>query len=69
MSVQEKTRIPITAPEIAAQLAMICPEDLYPALKLLAAHVYQARLRNGSRVLDASDCKEWLEELAEEAKR
>ena len=34
-------------------------------LRVLAGHVLTARLQNGARVLDASDAKYWLLELAD----
>jgi hypothetical protein len=36
-------------------------------LRFLAERVYTARLRNGQRVLDASDFHEWLLELSKKA--
>jgi hypothetical protein len=38
-------------------------------LKLLAERVYSARLSTGQRVSDASDFKQWLQELSDKAER
>jgi hypothetical protein len=38
-------------------------------LRAIAAQVLEARLSKGSRVLDASDFREWLIELAEKAEQ
>jgi len=38
-------------------------------LQAIAAQVLEARLSNGARVLDASDLREWLIELAEKAEQ
>lgn len=36
-------------------------------LRALAAGILTARLSTGARVLDATDCKKWLVELADQA--
>jgi len=38
-------------------------------LRLLAEKVYTARLSTGQRLLDASDFKQWLQELSDRAER
>jgi hypothetical protein len=38
-------------------------------LRLLAEKVYTARLATGQRLLDASDFKQWLQELSDKAER
>jgi hypothetical protein len=38
-------------------------------LRAIAARVLEARLSKGARVLDASDVREWLIELAEKAEQ
>ena len=38
-------------------------------LRALAARTLTARLSTGARVLDATDCKKWLVELADQAER
>jgi hypothetical protein len=38
-------------------------------LRLLAEKVYTARLSTGQRLLDASDFKQWLQELSDKAER
>ena len=43
------------------------PLPLADQLRFLARCVPYARLRSGERILDASDFKEWLLELAEAA--
>jgi hypothetical protein len=43
--------------------------DYAQFLRALAAQVLQARLSSGARVLDASDFREWLIELAEKAEQ
>lgn len=59
----------MTAPELIAELrALGGSPDAARIFLHLAEHVYEARLANGARLLDASDFKEWLVELAEEAK-
>lgn len=34
-------------------------------LRYLADHIVEAELCNGSRVMDATDCKEWLRQIAD----
>ena len=41
--------------------------DYAQFLRAIAAQVLEARLSKGARVLDASDVREWLIELAEKA--
>jgi len=43
--------------------------DYAQFLRAIAARVMEARLANGARVLDASDLRAWLVELAEKAER
>jgi hypothetical protein len=43
--------------------------DYAQFLRTIAAQVLEARLSKGGRVLDASDFKEWLIELAEKAEQ
>lgn len=38
-------------------------------LRLLAEHVTQARTKSRARILDASDFRAWLNELADEAEK
>ena len=45
------------------------PGGLDQALAFLAMHVCEARLANGREISDAISVREWLEELAEEAKK
>jgi hypothetical protein len=42
-------------------------KDHVRLLRAIAAKVLQARLSSGARVLDATDFREWLIELAEKA--
>jgi hypothetical protein len=44
-------------------------EDYARLLRAIAAQVGKARLSTGARVLDASDFREWLIELAEKAEQ
>jgi hypothetical protein len=44
-------------------------KDYAKFLRAIAAQVLEARLSNGARVLDASDFRQWLVELAEKAER
>jgi len=44
-------------------------KDQARLLRAVAAQVMEARLSNGTRVLDASDFRVWLIELAEKAER
>lgn len=50
----------------AAELIMVRPEDLTERelFILLADCVYEARLKNGARLTDVIDFREWLLELA-----
>ena len=43
--------------------------DYAELLRAIAAQVLEARLSKGGRVLDASDFREWLIELAEKAEQ
>jgi hypothetical protein len=43
--------------------------DLHITLNFLAEHVYTSQLKDGQRLLDATDFKTWLRELAEEASK
>ena len=43
--------------------------DYAQFLRTIAAQVLEARLSKGGRVLDASDFKEWLIELAKKAEQ
>jgi hypothetical protein len=43
--------------------------DYAQFLRAIAAQVLEARLSKGARVLDASDLREWLIELAEKAEQ
>ena len=43
--------------------------DYAELLRTIAAQVLEARLSKGGRVLDASDFREWLIELAEKAEQ
>jgi hypothetical protein len=43
--------------------------DYAEFLRAIAAQVLEARLSKGGRVLDASDFREWLIELAEKAEQ
>jgi hypothetical protein len=43
--------------------------DYAQFLRAIAAQVLEARLSKGGRVLDASDFREWLIELAEKAEQ
>jgi len=42
--------------------------DYYLFARVLANVVYRARLKSGTRLCDAGDFKQWLEELAEAMK-
>src|ERR1700737_4112020 len=44
-------------------------KDYAQFLRTIAAQVLEARLSKGARVLDASDLREWLIELAEKAEQ
>ena len=44
-------------------------ENCAPLLRAIAAHVLQARLSTGARLLDTTDFREWLIGLAEKAER
>jgi hypothetical protein len=44
-------------------------KDYAKFLRAIAAQVLEARLSNGARVLDASDFRQWLVELAEKAEQ
>lgn len=56
-----------------AELIATCSPSNRPMLatilRYLSQHVYEARLPDGQRLRDATDFKEWLEELAKEAER
>jgi hypothetical protein len=43
--------------------------DYAQFLRAIAAQVLEARLAKGARVLDASDLRQWLIELAEKAEQ
>jgi hypothetical protein len=44
-------------------------KDCAQLLRAIAAQVLQARLSTGARVLDSTDFREWLIELAEKMER
>ena len=44
-------------------------KDYAQLLRAIASRVSEARLSTGARVLDASDFREWLIELAEKAEQ
>ena len=44
-------------------------KDYAQFLRTIAAQVLEARLSKGARVLDTSDVREWLIELAEKAEQ
>ncbi len=44
-----------------------CSREYALLLRALAAGILTARLSTGARVLDATDCKKWLVELADQA--
>ena len=52
--------------ESARETAM---RDYAQFLRAIAAQVLEARLSKGARVLDTSDVREWLIELAEKAEQ
>jgi hypothetical protein len=58
---------------LVLELRRIMPDahgiDLHLTLNFLAEHVYNSQLRGGQHLLDATDFKAWLRELAEEASR
>lgn len=56
----------LTAREVIAGLALsrVRKDDARAMLLFLAGLVYSARLEDGQRLLDATDFKAWLEELA-----
>lgn len=59
----------MTSAELICDLRIIGPQDLCVVLQYLADYLYEARLRDGSRLVDISDFKLWLEELSAEAKK
>ena len=46
-----------------------CHEGLCSIPRAIAEQVFEARLSKGRRVLDATDLREWLIELAEKAEQ
>jgi len=56
------------AAELISDLRGLGSSDLCMLFMYLADHVYEARLRGG-RLNDVMDFKEWLEELAEAARK
>ena len=71
----EEVRGGMTASELIAGLRQVDPEffakrDEYRMLlRALANSIYRARLQSGGRLHDLIDFKQWLEELAEEARK
>jgi hypothetical protein len=63
----------LLARELVAELRRIIPDfhpiDLHVTLNFLAEHVYASQLKDGQRLIDATDFKAWLRELAEEASK
>ncbi len=58
--------------EDTARRGRVCEtamRDYAELLRTIAAQVLEARLSKGGRVLDASDFREWLIELAEKAEQ
>jgi hypothetical protein len=51
------------------QVCETAMRDYAQFLRVIAAQVLEARLSKGARVLDASDLREWLIELAEKAEQ
>lgn len=50
------------------RIFLVPQPDLHVLLNFLADRVYVARLSNGHQLQDATDFKQWLQELAKEAK-
>ena len=55
--------------EIALHLAILGHKDPSAMLRYLAACVFHSKTSSGANLLDASDFKHWLEELAEEMEK
>lgn len=62
-------RKPISTTDLLADLRLAGPQEFSVVLNFLADRVYEARLKDGRRLRDAMDFKQWLEELAEEARK
>jgi hypothetical protein len=58
------------APELLSELrTYLAPQsDLHVLLLFLADRIVEARLADGGRIVDSTDCKQWLQELAKEAR-
>ncbi|HEX3941557.1 MAG TPA: hypothetical protein VHX11_08765 [Acidobacteriaceae bacterium] len=58
----------MTPKQIIAEFRQLGLQDDCVFLEYLETHVTEARLENGTRLIDASDFKAWLYELSEAAK-
>ena len=64
--------MPIDPPrpaELALHIAILGKTNPAGMLRYLAFSIYHARTTTGSKILDPSDFKAWLEELAEEIEK
>lgn len=59
----------MTPAELIATCAPSSRSNVATILRYLSQQVYEAHLADGQRLRDATDFKQWLEELAKEAER